>query len=278
MSPESFAFRAPDGLSLRGYLWRAPSREGSGKLLIIVHGYGEHARRYGGFAGWLAGRGWHVAAFDLRGHGKSGGQRGHVASFRRYLEDLAAFRDAIPREAIAPLTAILGHSLGGLIVARYLQEGAPGISGAILSAPALALTVEIALWKRTLARISAATVPWLTLSSGIDPALLSHDPAVVEAYRRDPLVHRVATARWFIETLAAQRAALARAGEVRVPLLVIVGGDDRMVSRDAIVEFMARCACRRKCLRVYEGLYHEPLNEVGHEAVWEEIFEWLEGL
>ncbi|MGY4707855.1 alpha/beta hydrolase [Candidatus Bipolaricaulota sp. J31] len=277
MNPETFSLRAPDGLPLRGYLWRAPAR-GSGKLLLLVHGYGEHARRYAGFAGWLAAHGWHVAAFDLRGHGESGGRRGHVASFRRYLEDLTAFRDAIPREVSAPRIAILGHSLGGLIVVRYLQEGAPGIAGAVLSSPALSLAIEVPLWKRALAHAAAATVPWFSLPSGLDPALLSHDPEVVEAYRRDPLVHRVATARWFLETLAAQRAALARAGEVRVPLLVIVGGDDRLVSRSAIEEFARRCGAKERELRVYDGFYHEPLNEVGHERVWEEILEWLEAL
>lgn len=271
MNPEELSFKAHDGLPLRGYLW--PSA-GNG-LLTIVHGYGEHARRYGEFAGWLAERGWNVAALDLRGHGASGGRRGHIASFQQYLDDLDAFRAVIQREVNAAADAILGHSLGGLIAVRYLEERSTGIEAAVLSSPALELALRVPPWKRALARWASRLTPWLSLPSGIAPEHLSHDPGVVDAYRRDPLVHRVATARWFIETLAAQRAAMARAGAIAIPLLVIVGDADPMVSSEAIQQFVERCGSRRKKLVVYEGFYHEPLNELGRERVWEEVLRWL---
>ncbi|NOX44491.1 MAG: alpha/beta hydrolase [Caldiserica bacterium] len=274
MSPEELRFRGRDGLPLRGYLW--PSL-GNG-LLTIVHGYGEHARRYGAFAGWLAARGWNVAALDLRGHGASGGRRGHVSSFRQYLDDLDVFRDVIRRKVDAAVAVVLGHSLGGLIVARYLEEGDVGIDAAVLSSPALRIAIHVPRWKRALARWASHLIPWLSLPSGIDAASLSHDPEVVEAYRRDPLVHRVATARWFVQTLVAQREALARARTIEIPLLVIVGGADRMVSLEAIEEFMERCGSRRKKLLVYEGFYHEPLNEIDRARVWKDILDWLEAI
>jgi len=172
---------------------------------------------------------------------------------------------------------LLGHSLGGLIVARYLEERSASVEGAVLSAPALAFAISIPSWKRILARIASALAPRLSFPSGIDPAALSHDPEVVEAYRRDPLVHRLATARWFTETLRTQGKTLREAHRIRVPLLVIYGTADRLVSQEAIKHFFAKCGSREKLLKAYENFYHEPINEVGKMEVWGEILRWLRG-
>lgn len=268
---EGFTFRGAGALELRGYLWRG----GDAGTVVLVHGYGEHVGRYGAFASWLAGRGFRVAAFDLRGHGESPGRRGHISSFGEYLEDLDAFLGHIQREVPSRRTYLLGHSLGGLIVIRYLERHPRAVGGAILSAPALGFSLPIPGWKRALARIASALVPWLSLPSGIDPAALSRDPAVVEACRRDPLVHRVATARWFTEALRAQRDALREAAGIRVPLLLMYGTADRLVSQEAIRCFFAACGSPRKELLALAGFCHEVLNEVGKEEAWGAVLGWL---
>ncbi len=269
--PREFDFAGHRGATLRGYHF--PSR--GDVALTIVHGYAEHAGRYLGFAAWLAERGVDVVAFDLRGHGKSPGRRGHIPRFSDYLGDLKALIYVALRELSPKGLHLLGHSLGGLIVARYLEKNPDGVASAILSSPFFGLAMEVPRWKVGLAHIASKLLPWFSLPSGIDPAGLSHDGAVVEAYRSDPLVHHRATARWFTETLKAQRAAIEGASRIEVPLLLVLGEDDPIASVHAMEEFFGRCGSRHKEIRRFPGMYHEPLNEVGHEAVWEEVLRWL---
>ena len=260
----------------RGELFcRVCAPESPRGALAIVHGYGEHSGRYREFARWLAARGWLVAACDLPGHGKSPGRRGHIRSFSDYLAAVKALLAEVRRAVPAPVF-LLGHSLGGLIAARYLQLQPGAAAGLILSSPFFGLAMPVPAWKRTLARMLSRLCPAASLPSGIRPEDLSHDPEVVEAYRGDPLVHRAATARWFTEVLAAQAAALREAEKIQVPLLIIQGEEDRLAEVAATRRFVARSRAPDLTFRLYAGLYHETLNEVGKERVWQEVLDWLE--
>lgn len=264
--------RTEDGLELFARAWPA----GGTGCLAILHGYGEHSGRYEAFARWLNGQGWDVIACDLRGHGRSPGRRGHIRRFSEYLQDAAALhagaRDLAPGRPVF----LLGHSLGGLIAVHYTQEGGEDLAGLILSSPALRVAMPVAAWKRLSAPILSHLWPSFSAPSEIDPVWLSHDAGVVEAYRTDPLVHRVGTARWVTEMQAAQAAALHEARTLVFPLLVLQGGADRLTDPAATEKFFQAAGAKDKTFKSYEGFYHEPLNEVGKERVWEDVRIWLE--
>lgn len=251
-------------------VWAPESPRGA---VAIIHGYGEHSGRYRDFSAWLSSHGWLVAACDLPGHGRSPGRRGYIRSFSDYLAAVDALLAEVHRAAPVFL---LGHSLGGLIVVRYLEQGPQAVSGLILSSPFFGLAMPVPAWKRVLALMLSRLWPAASLPSGIKPEELSHDPKVVEAYREDPLVHRIATARWFAEVSAAQAAALREASQIRVPVLIIQGEEDRLTEVAATRRFAARCRAPDLTFRLYGGLYHETLNELGRERVWGDVLEWLE--
>ncbi len=253
-------------------VWRAAWAVG---WVGIVPGYGEHSGRYQALADWLSARGWSVAAFDLRGHGKSAGQRGHIRRFTDYLSDVLAFLEELRREREGLPLALLGHSMGGLVVVRFAELYPDRVQGVILSAPFFGLVMPVPTYKRALGRLAARLWPALSLPNGIDPTLLSHDPKVVEAYRTDPLVHRVATARWFTEVQAAQAAALEDAARLTAPLLVLLGEADGLASVSATRRFFVACGSEDKALKLYEGFFHEVLNEAAKGRVWQDLLSWL---
>ena len=251
--------------------WRPERIQGA---LAIVHGYGEHSGRYRKLGTWFAGRGWAVMACDLPGHGRSPGRRGHISRFSDYLAVVDALLAEARRTSLGP-AFLLGHSLGGLIAARYLELNPKAAEGLVLSSPFLGLALPVPGWKRGLARVLSRLWPTFSLPSGIDPDLLSHDPAIVKAYREDPLVHRVATARWFTEVLAAQTAALRDAPRIRVPVLIIQGGEDGLASVSATRRFVSACGSEDLTFKLYGGLYHEVLNEQEWSEVWHALNSWL---
>ncbi len=267
----TLSLRTEDGVPLHGYRW-----PGSGRgRVLLVHGYGEHAGRYETFAAWLAQQGWAVWACDLRGHGRSPGPRGHIRSFQDYVRDVAALQAA--GDSLAPQgpCVLLGHSLGGLIALRYVQVRKPTLQGLVLSAPFLGLAFPVPSWKRWTAPWLSRLWPSFTSPNGINPDFLSRDPAITQAYAHDPWVHRVVTARWFAETLQAQREAMAHAGEVNLPLFLLLGQDDRIADGKKSQELFASVRSQDKELKIYPGFRHEPLNEVGKEQAWQDVAAWL---
>ncbi len=262
-----------DGTPLHRVAWEVPEPRA---LLLVSHGMGEHAGRYAAFAHDLAAAGISTHALDHRGNGRSPGRRGHVGRFRELVDDLEAFR----RGVVAPGARgrpvfILGHSLGGLIALRHLQEHpeAPW-AGAILSAPALEAAVEAPRWKVALARALSPVLPAIPFANEIDPAVLTHDRALVDAYRDDPLVHPYITPRLYTEMVEAMRLALARGERIRTPLFFVVPGEDRVV-RSAATEAFARSLPGDVTLRRYEGFFHECFNELERTRVVRDVVEWI---
>lgn len=261
---------AADGTPLHLRAWPA-----QGGWVAIAHGYGEHSGRYEALARYLNARGWGVASCDLRGHGRSPGRRGHVRSFDDYLHDLAALHAFVADQAGEGPVFLLGHSLGGLIALRYVQERAVELSGLILSAPFLELALPTPRWKLVLAPALSRLWPTFSTPSGLRGELGSRDPEVARAYDRDPLVFKRATARWFAEVLKAQREALAAAPKLALPLLVLHGEADTVASLAAVRRLFAAAGSADKTLHVYGGFRHEVLNELGKERAWEDLASWL---
>lgn len=248
-----------DGLQLQTREWLPASPRGT---VLVHHGFAEHGGRYGHLIDALLPAGYGVVTFDARGHGHSGGTRVFVERFDSYLEDLTLVVDETLRRQTAPVW-LFGHSMGGLIAAKFLQQqGLRGLSGAILSNPALANKVKIPAWKSALATGAAQLLPKLRVPSGIPPEDISRDPAEVRAYDADPLNVKVATARWYTEFVAAQAQTAARPEALReVPLLAIIGDGDRIVDAQVTLEFLRRVEGRDLTVKTYAGFYHEIINE-----------------
>lgn len=266
-------FPGADGLLLHARAWAAPEPRAA---LLVAHGLGEHAGRYATLAADLAVRGVSVYAPDHRGHGRSPGARGHVGRFAELVDDFEAFRRHVAA-ALPPgfPVFLLGHSLGGLVALRHLEEHPDaGYAGAVLSAPLLGVALRPPAWKTSLAGLLSRLAPALRLGSGIDAADLSTDEAVVAAYRADPLVHPWITSRLYTEIQAAMRLAVERRDRIRAPLLFVVPGDDRIVLAGA-TEAFARGLARGAEVRRFPGFRHESLNERERAAVVAEIAEWM---
>jgi alpha-beta hydrolase superfamily lysophospholipase len=240
---------------------------------LIVHGYAEHSGRYEHVGGWLATRGVAVHAFDHQGHGRSSGRRCHVRRFSDFLDDtelaMARARGANPG---IPLF-VIGHSMGGLIAATLAVERTPHVVGYVTSGAALAAGEPLSRARRGLLRAARTLAPTLSFASGIDPAGLSRDPAVVRAYLDDPLVERRITTSLATELFAAMERTRSRGGSVEQPLLALHGEDDPICSPAGSRAF-ASAASRGRYLG-FPGLRHEIFNEPEREAVFERLLEWL---
>ncbi len=237
-------------------------------MVLIVHGLGEHSGRYEHVGEHFAAAGLATRSFDLRGFGRSGGRRAYADSFEQYLGDLAD-QLAWAREPGAPVV-LLGHSLGGLIAARYLQGERPQPDAAVLSAPALVADVPAV--KKAAARALSRVLPSLALPNDIAGDQLSSDPAVGEAYFADPLVYTKTTARLGAEILAAIDAANSRLDEIAVPLLVIHGGADTVVPPPASAPLAGLPNATR---RLFPAFRHESFNERDKQEALDAVAGWI---
>jgi len=274
--------RTADGLDLHCHSWTPENPHG---ILIIVHGLAEHGGRYRETAEFFAAQGWVVFAGDLRGHGLSpdapGGGRVHVRRFTDYFMDVEAFTD-LARQANANLPLylplyLLGHSMGGLIVISYLLRQPLDLAGAVISSPSLGIHPESRppLALRLLVGLLSRVAPRARFPTDLDTRVLSHDPAVIQAYIEDPLVSRKVSARWYAEVLKAMKLANAQAGALRTPILLMQSGDDRLVDPAAPARWAAGAPAGLVELVTWEGFYHEMFNEYGKDQVREKTLAWL---
>lgn len=245
-------------------------------VVALVHGISEHSGRYGYLVERLTREGFAVAAFDNRGHGRSGGVHGHIDSWVDYREDLRAFIRYVSAHFMRLPLFLYGHSLGALIVSDYIVFYPQGLNGVILSGHPLQPTGAAKPYLVFIARILSRYKPLIALPLGVADDALSRDPAIVKAFGSDPLIHRKVTARWGVETLAAIDRVRARAGEIQLPLLVLHGGADRVNSAQGSEELFNLVSSTDKQLRIYPGGFHEPHNDVDREAVLSDVINWLD--
>lgn len=274
---------AADGTRLFDRWWQ-PAGSPSARV-AIVHGLAEHGGRYARLVDALLARGFAVAALDQRGHGRSSGQRGHVASWQDYTDDLHGFLGRVRGPAPALPLFLYGHSMGALVSLDYAlraptepgrTNGRHRLAGLILSGVPLQPVGVAKPWLVAIARALSRLLPRAPLSPGIRPEAISRDPDVVRAYAQDPLVHRRATARWGVEALEAIERVRARLPDLRLPLLLIHGGADSLGSPDGSREVFERAGSLDKTLRVYDATYHEPHNDLGWQQVVRDVADWIE--
>lgn len=260
-----------DGTKLAYRSWPLP---GAAITFAVVHGLGEHSGRYERFARGMAKFQMATYAVDLRGHGQSQGQRGHVDSWSQWVDDAAAFvrhvQELVPGEVVP-----LGHSFGGAILLSTVLAGKVSRSTRfVLSSPALRLKVTVPAWKMSLGRAASRLAPRLSMSNEVDPGTVSRIPEVVEAYRTDPLVHSKISSRTYTELLGAQQDIFARAGQIKVPFLILAGTDDKLIDPQGSVALHEKTR-EVSDLRLLEGRYHEPFNDRDDQEVFLAIADWL---
>jgi len=269
---EESRFEGARGQSLFRRSWLPPQPE---RVLVVAHGFAEHSGRYDSLGAWFAARSVAVHALDHQGHGRSAGPRGHIACFDHLLDDLEAFLRLVQSEYPGQSLTLLGHSMGGLLVATLVSERRPELGAAITSGAVLALPEGISQLRIAGARLLRRVVPRITLASGLDVNGLSRDPEVVRRYLEDPLVFRRMTASFAAELLAAIERIAQGKQEIALPMLVMHGGDDPISPPDGSRAFFQRVRGAGSALRIYPKLRHEIFNEPEQEDVFQDTLEWL---
>ena len=244
-------------------------------VLVIAHGVGEHSGRYNNIINELKGNSISIYALDHRGHGRSGGKRGHIDSLMDYVYDLKLFIDLIKEENNEIPLVLLGHSLGGVIATKYALAYSEDINSLILSSPGFIHLVEVPGWKKSLLKFTSQYAPSLTQPTRLDARYLSHDPDVIEAYENDRLVHNKVSTRFYTEFTKACDECLNRAPELRMPLLVFHGKEDKIVDYRGSEMLFNNASSPNKNIHLFDGLYHETMNEIENKKVLQIAARWI---
>lgn len=244
--------------------------------VAVVHGYGEHLGRYQEAMERLARAGYAAHAFDHRGHGRSEGHRAHVDDFALYLMDLDVLVEHVRQKAGAQPLFVLGHSLGGLIVSRWLLGKSQGLAGAVVVSPFMDLGFSPPKIKVMAAGLLSAVAPRLHMANELAYDQLTHDEAIQKATAADPMYLHVTTARWFVQTTAAQKETQARAKELTVPVLMALGTEDTIALPAAGRRLFEGLGSVDKTLKAYDGFRHEVLNEVGRDRPFADLVAFLD--
>ncbi len=274
MQHSESSFQTFDGETIHHQTW-APDTAPRG-LIVLVHGLGEHSGRYAHVAKALVDAGYVVAALDHRGHGKSTGKRVFVKSYDQFMRDLAQFRRLAEAEHAGLPVVMLGHSMGGNLVMGHILDHQEGLAGVVLSGPALQVGDDISPIQQRILSVLAKVAPGIR-PDGLDSSAISRDPAVVEAYRNDPLVYTgKITAGLFAALLGAVATFPDRYDQLRLPILILHGTDDRLCDIAGSKALEAGAINADVTAYYYDGLYHEVFNEPEQDRVLADLVAWLD--
>ncbi|MBE9046220.1 alpha/beta hydrolase [Pleurocapsales cyanobacterium LEGE 10410] len=265
-------FRGANGLELYYQSWHPPASARA--ILVIVHGHGGHSDVFTRMVEYLSSRHYLIYSFDLRGHGRSPGQRGYINSWAEYRADLTAFLKLVTTQQPNLPLFLFGQSMGGIIALDYVLQQSVLLSGLILMSPALGISISP--WKLIVGKILSGIVPHFALNTSLDFTTGSRDPEMVAACAQDPLRHRQGTARLATELLQTIDWVNAHAGELKIPFLILHGGDDQITPLDNSKIFFANVALSDKEMREYPDSYHELQNDLDYQQVFADIEDWLE--
>jgi alpha-beta hydrolase superfamily lysophospholipase len=274
MSTDSLGFelRTADGVSLSGRAWMPPTLRA---VVAVVHGLAEHSGRYAFLADRANQRGLGVVSADLRGHGRSPGERSWVERFDDYLLDADALLAKAHELAAGRPVFLMGHSMGGAIALRWMAQRHQAVAGLVLSSAALKIGGDVSRLLLALAPLLSRWLPHLR-GTRIDPELISRDPAAVAAYVADPLVSLLAPpVRTGAELLRAMAANRQAAAGLTVPVYLLHGDADRLTDPAGSREIYELWGGPDRTLRLWPGSRHETLNDLDREAVAAELLDWV---
>jgi len=244
-------------------------------VLIVVHGLGEHCGRYMNVVNHLVPLGYAMYGLDHIGHGRSEGTREFVGRFEDYTKTLTIYCNMVKGWQTGKPIFLLGHSMGGLIASYYLLDHQGSFRGGILSAPLVKVSGSVSKATITIGKILSVVTPRAGLVT-LDVSGISRDPEVVTAYVNDPLVfHGKTPVRLGAELLKAMLRVRAEAHRITLPLLVLQGGEDRLIDPACGQILYDKVGSKDKTIKIYEGLYHEVFNEPERARVLKDVETWL---
>jgi alpha-beta hydrolase superfamily lysophospholipase len=252
----------------------APASGLADRSLILVHGAGEHSGRYSHLVPQIVARGWNLIAGDLSGHGLSGGTATHLDDFEQYLADVEAMYRHY--QLVPERTALLGHSMGGLVSARFVQTRAHSVAALVLCAPLLAFGMEVPFARRMLGRLCLAVAPRTRFQTRVPIEDVTRNEEARQRRLEDPLTNRTVTAGWYFSVLRALQQVADDASRLQTPLLLMQGVADRIVRPDAANRWFAQAGSADKSLWLFRDDLHELLNEPDWERTLGVMLDWLD--
>jgi acylglycerol lipase len=266
-----FNIKLSNGQILKGTI-QSPG-ENLRAVIILIHGIGEHIHRYDHWAAKFNKEEIGFVGVDLPGHGRSDGTRGDIKNYNLLREMIDILIKSCNKTFPGCPIYLYGHSLGGGIVLDYLLRRKPKVKGAIVTSPYLRLAFEPPKIKIVLASVMKHLLPGLIQPTGLNADQLSHDKAVDEKYKTDPLVHGKISVRLYFESAEAATYSLTHASELKVPTLILHGSDDLILSVEGSREFAGKTNMVE--LKIWEGGYHELHNEPFKDEVFKYIINWI---
>jgi alpha-beta hydrolase superfamily lysophospholipase len=272
MKNEKFSWQGKRPLKIAAQAWMP---EGDPKAVVaLVHGLGEHMGRYQHVAEAFNRSELALITMDLPGHGQSEGKRGH-ASFEEVAGEIDHLLEEAARRCPGKPVFLYGHSLGGELVLYYLLKCRPQLTGAISTSPGLIPGTPVPGWKLLLAQMMNRLVPDFTMPNGLDLANLSRDPQVILLYKKDPLVHDQISARLGWDLLQNGKWIIQNASSLPVPLLLVQGTGDYVVSPQATRQFAQNTPPGVVTFKEWDGYFHETHNEPEKEQVIQYVLDWI---
>lgn len=275
MTQEKGSFTAQDGLSV---FWKAWLPDGRPKAVLhVIHGYAEHIDRYAFVVDELLPAGYAIFGTDHRGHGRSGGRRGHVESFQELIDDEKRFRNEIVLKRLPGIPyLVLGHSMGSVIAMNLAEQLREGLNGLVLSGTGSGPGPGINKFLILLTRLASKIIPRVHVKSPLSPDFISRDPEVVKAYVDDPLVFNVITPRLAEQLNTYNAIGADNAFLIKIPVLIQYGSLDTSFSGQK--ELFDRLGARDKTFKCYDGLRHEVYNELpaDRSQVLSDLHAWLD--
>ena len=272
MKNQIYTLKASDGKTLFAQSWTADND--NKKLIILIHGLGEHSTRYESWANLFADKGYSMLTMDLRGHGRSEGKKGHAKSIDQLMDDIDLLYNK-SNEVFPDYKKIFyGHSMGGTLVLNHIILRNRPVDAVIITSPWLKLVNEPTPWLHTITNILRKCIPALTVSNQLKPEQISHDPEIVKNYSNDPLVHDRISLSMFHIIYNAGYHAFRNVYKINYPFLLMHGSADTITSSKAS-EAYVRNTSKRIGFKLWDNQYHELHNEFIRLHVFDYIITWL---
>lgn len=273
MLQNEFSWKTPDGLNIYAKEWKP---EGQVKASIaLVHGLGEHIGRYDHVAEAFTQAGFGMVGFDLRGHGRSDGERGYTTSNAAVMGDISQNIQNAKEHFPGVPTFLYGHSLGGNLGLYFVLTQKADLKGAIITSPGLATAKPVPATLKIASKVLAVLAPKTKINNTLDVSGLSRDPSVAEKYMADPLVHPFISPRLAEDMFANGAYCLQHAAEFPIPLLLMQGTEDRLVNPGKTKEFALAAPLSKVTYKEWVGYYHELHNEPEKAEVFKTMVDWL---
>lgn len=274
---ESF-FRGYDQTKL--YLQKWDANDSCGTILI-THGQAEHSDCYNrlinGFQKSESGKSWSFIGWDMRGHGKSEGQRGYAKDFDEYVLDFHLFLEEclrIPSVKEKPVI-LLAHSMGGLVQSCALREkNYDDFKAQVLSAPLFGVSVPVPAWKDSGSELLNTFLPKLTLGNELNNEQLTRDPEVIQEFEQDTYRHNKISAGVYLGFKREFDKLVTTASAIKLPTLLQISDSDPVVSTTQARLFYEHLGTSDKEIKIYEGAKHEIFNDIIRNDVYKDTIDF----